>query len=103
MIARHSRGLFAALVAVSAMLPLDVVDARPQYANETGTQCNFCHIGQMNSKQFTSDGVQYCQYLKSQGTLPPPQCAIQTIDLYDNVGNFLQTYSHCVPVSPPLC
>ena len=58
--------------------------------------CDFCHIGAMGSKQFTPDGHGWIKHLQNTGRLAKP-CRLETIDLYDRAGNFMQKYTHCVP------
>lgn len=95
------RLLLVGLVVLSTNLLMTSGEARPQYANEVGKQCNFCHIGQMGSKNFTQDGQEYCRYLKNNGLIAARQCRNETITLYDGQGNFVENYTHCVPYGPP--
>ena len=74
----------------------NTADARPKYANETGTQCGFCHVGTMTSKKFTQNGRDYLKYLRNNNLLPKA-CTMQTINLYDRQGKFVRKYTHCVP------
>ncbi|MEB4591117.1 hypothetical protein VSS37_09020 [Candidatus Thiothrix sp. Deng01] len=90
------------LSSISSLLIIEEASARPRYANEVGKKCAFCHIGEMGSKNFTSDGLEYCKYLKKNGILPASSsCTRKALDLYDASGNYIGNYTVCVPDPPP--
>ena len=63
---------FACALALAVMQP---ASALPRYANETGADCSFCHVGQPARRQFTHDGAEYLRYLESMAppAAPPTQ------------------------------
>ncbi|MDF0603779.1 hypothetical protein P1J78_23980 [Psychromarinibacter sp. C21-152] len=65
--------------------------AWPQFANETGAECAFCHQGPPANKVFTQQGQEYRQYLINQGRLP----GCKKIPAYDANGNYLGEIEQC--------
>ncbi|MDF0601888.1 hypothetical protein P1J78_14170 [Psychromarinibacter sp. C21-152] len=57
------RFLLAPFLALALAAP---AAALPQYANDTGAQCSFCHAGPPANRKFTRQGVEYYNYLKGQ-------------------------------------
>lgn len=89
-------------ISFSLMVACNEASARPTYANEVGRQCAFCHVGTMGSRNFTTDGLEYCKYLKNNGRLPVSgACTNRRLELFDAAGNSVGTHTICVPDQPP--
>lgn len=80
----------AAILATSAAMP-DRAAAWPQFANETGAECTFCHNGPPAQKMFTAQGMEYRQYLINQGRLP----GCKKVPVYDANGNYMGEMEQC--------
>lgn len=94
----------ALAVGLGAMLSVGTAQARPSYMDEIrAPDCTFCHVGAMGSKSFTQDGQIFKEKLIRDRRLRPDAapagqpCNMQTINLFDQQGNFMQKWTHCVP------
>lgn len=88
---RAGFSLSALVLAAAVLVTAGPAQAKPEWANETGAECAFCHDGPMANKMLTTQGTEFRQYLINQGRLPG--CAM--VDAYDANGNYLGKIQKC--------
>ncbi len=84
-------GVFACVFTLVFTLAPERAAAWPQFANETGAECSFCHNGPPANKMFTQQGKEFQQYLINQGRLP----GCKKVPVYDAAGNYMGEMEQC--------